>query len=299
MGERMPAERTTMRQVREVLRLRTAGLGLNEIARRVGVAPSTVRLTLKRLASAGLSWPLPAEMTDTALEAALFAAAGTKQGHRRHVEPDWAEIHRELKRKHVTLTMLWDEYIERYPEGYRHRAGGGAVRGRRHEARPWTKRQGKSGTIDVKALLAEDEEFLRALVRTALQEVLEAEMTEALGAEKGERAAGRQGYRSGYYGRTLITRVGKLELRVPQDRAGRFSTELFERYQRSERALVAALAEMYVQGVSTRKVKAITEELCGHSFSPACRFAHDSPLEGDGFELSVPGCETAIGQPSW
>ena len=91
-----------------------------------------------------------------------------------------------------------------------------------------TKRQGKSGTIDVKALLAEDEEFLRALVRTALQEVLEAEMTEALGAEKGERTAGRQGYRSGYYGRTLITRVGKLELRVPQDRAGRFTTELFE-----------------------------------------------------------------------
>ena len=109
-----------MRQVREVLRLRTAGVGLNEIARRVGVAPSTVRLTLKRLASAGLSWPLPAEMTDSALETALFAAAGTKQGHRRHVEPDWAEIHRELKRKHVTLTMLWDEYIERCPEGYRY-----------------------------------------------------------------------------------------------------------------------------------------------------------------------------------
>ena len=116
----MPAERTTMRQVREVLRLRTAGVGRNEIARRVGVAPSTVRLTLKRLASAGLSWPLPAEMTDSALETALFAAAGTKQGHRRHVEPDWAEIHRELKRKHVTLTMLWDEYIERCPEGYRY-----------------------------------------------------------------------------------------------------------------------------------------------------------------------------------
>jgi transposase len=109
-----------MRQVREVLRLTTAGVGLNEIARRAGVAPSTVRLTLKRLASAGLSWPLPAEMTDTALETALFAAAGTKQGHRRHVEPDWAEIHRELKRKHVTLTMLWDEYIERCPEGYRY-----------------------------------------------------------------------------------------------------------------------------------------------------------------------------------
>jgi len=109
-----------MRQVREVLRLRTAGVGLNEIARRVGVAPSTVRQTLKRLANAGLNWPWPAEMTDAALEAALFAAAGTKQGHRRHAEPDWAEIHRELKRKHVTLTMLWDEYIERCPEGYRY-----------------------------------------------------------------------------------------------------------------------------------------------------------------------------------
>ena len=109
-----------MRHVGEVLRLTAAGVGLNEIARRVGVAASTVRLTLKRLASAGLSWPLPAEMTDRALETALFAAAGTKQGHRRHTEPDWAEIHRELKRKHVTLTMLWDEYIERCPEGYRY-----------------------------------------------------------------------------------------------------------------------------------------------------------------------------------
>src|SRR5258708_24379960 len=112
---------------------------------------------------------------------------------------------------------------------------------------------GKSGTIDVKALLREEEEFLRALVRTALQEVLEAEMTEVLGAEKGERAAGRQGYRSGYYGRTLITRVGKLELRVPQDRAGRFSTELFERYQRSGRGLGAAPAEGYLAGGAARQ----------------------------------------------
>jgi len=61
--------------------------------------------------------------------------------------------------------------------------------------------------------------------------------------------------------------VGNLELRVPQDRQGRFNTEVFERYQRSEKALVACLAEMYVQGVSTRKVKTITEELCGHAFS--------------------------------
>jgi transposase-like protein len=142
-----------------------------------------------------------------------------------------------------------------------------------------TERKGKSGTIDVKALLAGDEEFLRALMRTALQEVLEVEMAEALGAEKSERTPSRLGYRSGYYGRTLVTRIGKLELRVPQDRAGRFSTELFERYQRSERALVAALAAMYVQGVSTRKVKTITEELCGHSFSAASISAINQRLD--------------------
>jgi putative transposase len=77
----------------------------------------------------------------------------------------------------------------------------------------------------------------------------------------------------------LITRIGKLEMRVPQDRMGRFSTELFERYQRSERALVAALAEMYVQGVSTRKVKVITEELCGHSFSASWISAMNQRLD--------------------
>jgi transposase-like protein len=142
-----------------------------------------------------------------------------------------------------------------------------------------TDQKGKSGTIDVKALLAEDADFLRTLVRATIQEVLEVEMTEALGAEKGARTDGRLGYRSGYYSRTLITRVGKLELRVPQDREGHFSTELFERYQRSERALVAALAEMYVQGVSTRKVKTITEELCGHSFSASSISAINKRLD--------------------
>ena len=116
----MPAERIAMRQVRDVLRLKAAGVSGNEIARRVGVASSTVRLTLKRLAAAGLSWPLPAELTDAALEAQLFTAAGKKQGHRRRAEPDWAAVHRELKRKHVTLQILWDEYIERNPEGYRY-----------------------------------------------------------------------------------------------------------------------------------------------------------------------------------
>src|SRR3954447_8972330 len=139
--------------------------------------------------------------------------------------------------------------------------------------------QAKLSVAAAKELLRGNPDGLREVVRAVLQEVLEAEMTDALGAGKGERSAGRLGYRSGYYGRTLITRVGKLELRVPQDRTGRFSTELFERYQRSERALVAALAEMYVQGVSTRKVKAITEELCGHSFSASSISAMNHGLD--------------------
>jgi len=118
-----------------------------------------------------------------------------------------------------------------------------------------------------KELMSEDADFLKPLMREVVQQVLEAEMDEALGAQKSERTGERVGYRSGYYNRALITRVGKLELRVPQDRQGRFRTEVFERYQRSEKALVGAMAEMYIQGVSTRKVKAITEELCGHEFS--------------------------------
>jgi putative transposase len=120
---------------------------------------------------------------------------------------------------------------------------------------------------ELKELMGEDRDFLKAIVQQVLQEVLEAEMDETLGARKGERTGGRLGYRSGYYGRGLVTRVGRIELRVPQDRNGQFRTEVFERYQRSEKALVSALAEMYIQGVSTRKVKAITEQLCGHAFS--------------------------------
>src|ERR1700733_15390294 len=115
--------------------------------------------------------------------------------------------------------------------------------------------------------VVKEENFLRSLVEQIVQQILEAEMDETLGAEKNERTPNRLGYRSGYYGRTLVTRVGKLELRVPQDRQGRFRTEVFERYQRSEKALVSTLAEMYVQGVSTRKVKEISEQLCGHEFS--------------------------------
>jgi putative transposase len=125
-------------------------------------------------------------------------------------------------------------------------------------------------TLDVaqvKSVLMEQPDFLAPVVQAAVQSILEVEMAECLQAGKHERSEGRLGYRSGYYRRRLITRVGTLVLRVPQDRAGQFSTQVFEQYQRSEKALVASLAQMYVQGVSTRKVAAITEELCGHEFS--------------------------------
>src|SRR4051812_12445571 len=112
-------------------------------------------------------------------------------------------------------------------------------------------------------MMAEDGDPLKTVIEQTVQRVLEAEMDEALQAGKGERSEHRVGYRSGYYSRMLVRRVGKMELRVPQDRQGRFRTEVFERYHRSEKALVAAMLEMYVQGVSTRKVKSITDELCG------------------------------------
>ncbi len=144
-----------------------------------------------------------------------------------------------------------------------------------------TRKQDSRKGKDWRKLLSEDRQWLRAMVQEVVQEVLEAEMEEALGAQKGERTPARLGYRSGYYERSLVTRVGKLELRVPQDRQGRFRTEVFERYQRSEKALVGALVEMYVQGVSTRKVKAITEQLCGHEFSASTISRLNQKLDGE------------------
>jgi len=108
---------------------------------------------------------------------------------------------------------------------------------------------------------------LAELLEAILNPILEAQAVEQLGAERYERNAERKGYRNGYRLRPLYTRVGTLTLRVPQLRNGSFSTEIFARYQRSEQALVLSLMEMVVNGVSTRKVTRITEELCGVSFS--------------------------------
>jgi transposase len=109
-----------MRVVREVLRLTSAGVSKREVARRTGMAASTVRATIARFEALGLVWPLPEDITDSDLETKIYKNAGKKQGHRRIIEPDWASLHREMKRKHVTLSILWDEYIAGHPEGYRY-----------------------------------------------------------------------------------------------------------------------------------------------------------------------------------
>lgn len=108
---------------------------------------------------------------------------------------------------------------------------------------------------------------LASLLEAVLNQVLDAQASEQLGAERYERSDDRLAYRNGYRPRRIYTRVGPLTLQVPQFRDGQFSTEIFARYQRSEQAFVIALMEMVVNGVSTRKVTRITEELCGASFS--------------------------------
>ena len=125
------------------------------------------------------------------------------------------------------------------------------------------------------------EDFLRELVQRTVQQVLEAEMTSFLGAESYQRNDARRGWRNGFKPRTLKTRVGELELMVPKDRDGQFQTELFERYQRSEKAFVAALLQMYVEGVSTRKVTAITEALCGLEVSKSQVSALTAKLDSE------------------
>jgi putative transposase len=144
-------------------------------------------------------------------------------------------------------------------------------------------------------VLLDEPDFLRQIVERVLQEMLEAEMTEHIGAAPYERTQKHTGQRNGYKPRALRTRVGTLNLLVPQDREGTFSTRLFSRYQRNEKALVLALMEMYVEGVSTRKVKDVTEELCGTSFSKSLvsQLAgrldaelgawRSRPLEGEGY----------------
>jgi len=132
-----------------------------------------------------------------------------------------------------------------------------------------TSRVSDSNTAEApgQGFLLDDPELLKEVVRRWLQELLESELSEYLGAGRYERAGSRRGYRSGHRPRRLQTRLGKLALSVPTERSGGYRTRLFERYQRSEQAFLLTLQEMYLQGVSTRRVREITEELCGSDVS--------------------------------
>jgi transposase len=116
----MPAERVSMRRVREILRLKYAcGASDRAIAVAIGVARSTVRLCLDRVAAAGLNWPLPVTLSEPGLEALLFTpVGGSRPGIRHRAEPDWTAIHHELRRPGVTLLLLWEEYRTIHTDGY-------------------------------------------------------------------------------------------------------------------------------------------------------------------------------------
>lgn len=110
-----------MRGLREVMRMHLEGrLPVREIARLTGVARSTARDMISRFERSGLAWPVPSEISDAELENRLYTTAGVKPGRRKQTEPDWSALARELKRKHVTLQVLWDEYIAEHPDGYRY-----------------------------------------------------------------------------------------------------------------------------------------------------------------------------------
>ncbi|ADL07921.1 transposase mutator type [Thermosediminibacter oceani DSM 16646] len=113
---------------------------------------------------------------------------------------------------------------------------------------------------------AKDEEMAK-LLESVLNQILQAQATEQIKAEPYERTEERKDYLNSCHQRNLVTRVGTLTLRVPRLRNGKLTTDIFRRYQKSEQALLLALMEMVVNGVSTRKIEEITYELCGTEFS--------------------------------
>jgi transposase len=115
----MANKRKTMRRVRQVMRLaHEAGLTRRQIARSLAISPTTVGEYFRRARRGGLSWPLPEELDDAQLEARLFPSASPLLVAPRPL-PDWAAVHRELKRKGVTLMLLWEEYKSTVSHGLR------------------------------------------------------------------------------------------------------------------------------------------------------------------------------------
>lgn len=111
------------------------------------------------------------------------------------------------------------------------------------------------------------DDLSKTILTTVFNQLMEEQRNEYLQADEYERSEHRKSYRNGYYTRDFTTRIGTLELRVPRTRDGKFSPSVFERYQRNEKALLAAMLEMYVSDVSTRKAPQVVEELCGKPIS--------------------------------
>lgn len=128
-------------------------------------------------------------------------------------------------------------------------------------------------------ILLDDPDFLQGIVTNLLQKIIDSEFTECVGADRYERTPDRTGYRNGSYKRSLKTRVGGIELSIPRDRDGTFQPSLFARFQRNEKALLLSLMEMTLEGVSTRKVSRITEQLCGTTFSKSLVSSLSSDLD--------------------
>ena len=113
----MPQERLPMRKIRDVLRLKAGGLSKRKIADSLGISPTAARDCIRRADHAGLVWPLADDMTDSGLEARLYPPPGTAPQDQRP-QPDWAAVHRELKRPGVTLLLVWEEHRDAHPDGY-------------------------------------------------------------------------------------------------------------------------------------------------------------------------------------
>ncbi|MFD1928539.1 transposase, partial [Sporosarcina siberiensis] len=111
------------------------------------------------------------------------------------------------------------------------------------------------------------ESVVKSTIVLVLNEYMEKERDDYLKAESYERSEDRVDYRNGYYERDYTISVGRITLKVPRTRQGEFSPSVFERYARCEQALVLSMLEMVVNGVSTRKVTNIVEQLCGESIS--------------------------------
>ena len=127
-----------MRKIREVLRLHyAAGLNIRAIARSLKASPSTVREYILRAQAQGLTWPLPESLDDGQLERRLLPGAPSMPGEARFPMPDWSTVHRELRRKGVTLVLLWQEYLKRrIPKGCS-TAGSASGTGRGRRSSTW------------------------------------------------------------------------------------------------------------------------------------------------------------------